>query len=338
MKKSICKIFWFVFWGVLFLLPSASAAMLINEDSVAVESEMAKAESFVENIDNLLEENLAEAAVYFSRPKLVKMFSGDRKVIFTFDDGPHPRTTPQILEILKKRNIKAIFFVLGLQAEKYPDLVKRIYADGHEIGNHSYNHKNLAQLSETQVRQQISRTNEIITGITGKRPTFLRPPYGALNKQLLRICQSENMNIMLWTVDPKDWQNKNEATIVRNLSHQLGLGHNLRGGAILLHDIYPATVRALDPILDRLFINDYRVVDAGNMEMPDQASYWAAAEPTLLKSVIFKRKFNPEISGNDALVKLLSEKTKPEPSSMAMLRASRNGDLLVYLLRNQLSN
>ncbi|MFZ5951796.1 MAG: polysaccharide deacetylase family protein [Candidatus Rifleibacteriota bacterium] len=312
-----------------------ASAMLLTEDSVAVDPGMAQAELDLETETQILDESLAQAAIYFSRPRLVSLLGGQRKILLTFDDGPHPRTTPYILDILKKRNLRAVFFVLGLQAEKHPQILKRIAEEGHEIGNHSFNHKNLAQLSEEMVRQQIDRTNSIVEKVTGKKPRFLRPPYGAMDKQLIRICQSENMSIMLWTVDPKDWQNKNETAILRNLSRQLGLTGNSHGGAVLLHDIYPATVKALDPFLDQISMLNYQVATAHNFEGSETNSFWASTEPRLLKNSPFKRKFDPMMCSNKVLVEMLVKKAPVEISSMAMLKANRNRELLVFLARHE---
>lgn len=330
-----------IFVGILSLLllncTFAVQAAAISMDSPAIEpdSGMAAVEYNREIDAEIIEENLAEVAEYFSRPRLVKLFSQTRKVILTFDDGPHPKTTPKILEILKKRNLKAIFFVLGLQVEKYPELIRQIAQEGHEIANHSYNHKNLAQLSEAQVHQQIDVTNDLIQKITGQKPRFLRPPYGALNKKVLRICMEKNMDIMLWTIDPKDWQHKNETVILRNLINQLGMNGNLRGGAVLLHDIYPATVRALDPFLDQLAANDYFVADASNFAEGDNSSFWAATAPKLMKNAGFFHKVDPKILAHPLLASIIGEKEPVEISSMAMLKANRSNDLLVFLARSQ---
>lgn len=313
---------------------ASPVASIVTEMASKLTAEMAEAQDFAETEDETQSDYLSQTGVYFSRPKLVKLLTHDKKILLTFDDGPHPRTTPKILEILKKRNLKAIFFVLGLQAEKYPHLVKQIHEAGHEIGNHTYNHKNMAQLSEEQIRYQLEKTNQLIENATGERPRFLRPPYGALNKQVLRICQSSNMNIMLWTIDPKDWQNKNEAMILGNLDRQLGLNGSFRGGAVLLHDIYPSTVRALEPFLDKLAINEYQIADANSFDSSIN-NFWAATSPELLKNARFKRHFPAEVSGHDLLVKMIGEAEKVEvPSSMALLKASRNGDLLLLLARS----
>jgi hypothetical protein len=139
---------------------------------------------------------------------------------------------------------------------------------------------------------------------------------------------------MLWTIDPKDWQNKNEAMILGNLDRQLGLNGSFRGGAVLLHDIYPSTVRALEPFLDKLAINEYQIADANSFDSSIN-NFWAATSPELLKNARFKRHFPAEVSGHDLLVKMIGEAEKVEvPSSMALLKASRNGDLLLLLARS----
>lgn len=300
-----------------------------------ISAEMAQADYFSETDEEFAEDSLSQTGVYLSRPKLVKLLTNTRKVILTFDDGPHPKTTPKILEILRKRNLKAIFFVLGIQAEKYPELLRQIHAEGHEIGNHSYNHKNLTQISAEQLRQQIEKTNNIIEKITGVKPEFLRPPYGALNKQVVRLTKIRKMNILLWTIDPRDWKIKNEASIMRNLDKQLGLNGNLRGGVVLLHDIYPATVRALDPFLDKLATREYKITSTRSLDS-NAVNFWAATSPGLLRNAVFKTSFNPEISGHKLLVNLIGETKKVEISSMAMLKANRRDDLFLYLARNNL--
>ncbi len=101
-----------------------------------------------------------------------------KKVALTFDDGPDPDYTEMLLDGLKKRNVKATFFLLGKQAEAYPDIVKRMHKEGHMIGNHSYDHVNLANLSKTDAAKQIRMTSEAIHKITGEYPQYLRPPFG----------------------------------------------------------------------------------------------------------------------------------------------------------------
>ena len=284
--------------------------------------------------ENFINDNFASLGAYYGRPSLLKLLGGSRKVILTFDDGPHPRTTPQVLEILRRRNVKAIFFVLGLQAQKFPELVKQIYDEGHIIGNHSFGHKNLAQLSEEKLREEIGKTSRLIESITGKRPEYLRPPYGAMNKNVLRVAQSEGMKIVLWTVDPKDWQSKNEIAILKSLDRQLGFNNgDFRGGAVLLHDIYPSTVRALQPMLDRMATHEYLITSIDKLDA-GSAGFWAAASPSLLRSSFFYKAFDPEVTGNQLLVSMFKKKPRVEKSHMAILKAHKSGNLLAYLIKN----
>ena len=130
-----------------------------------------------------------------------KKTSGIKEVALTFDDGPSPECTKDLLEGLKERNVKATFFVIGEKAEAYPDLIKKIQDDGHIIGNHSYTHVNLGILSKKDACEQIRKTNDAIYQITGEYPQFLRSPFGSTQKNL--DCQM-NMIEVLWDVDPRE--------------------------------------------------------------------------------------------------------------------------------------
>lgn len=270
----------------------------------------------------------------YGRTQLVKLLANTRKVVLTFDDGPHPKTTPKVLEILRHRRVKAIFFVLGLQAAKYPELIKQIHDEGHIIGNHSYSHKNLAQQSEAGMREELVRTSRLIESITGRRPEYLRPPYGSMNSKVIEVARQEGMKIMLWTIDPKDWLQKNEKSVLHHIEQQLGMNSGrLRGGALLLHDIYPSTVRALEPLLDRLAMHEYTVACINNLDA-ESSNFWAAAAPKLLRNARFFRRFNPEITGHNLLISLLKPLQKNPRTPMAILKAHKSGSLFVYLIKN----
>lgn len=327
--------------GLLLTAVALQASMMpqdknVNENKI---DKMAKAKSYKESETDIIQDCLVNRMAYFSRRQLVKLLSQQQKIILTFDDGPHPRTTPKILKILKNRNLKAVFFVLGLQVEKYPHLVKKIAEEGHIIGNHSYDHKNFTRINEEQVIEQIQKTNRLIENITGKKPRFLRPPYGALNKNVLRLVQRENMDILQWSIDPRDWKYQNKHVILRNLANQLGLnGNRLKGGAILLHDIYPSTVKALGPLLDLLAINNYKITDVNHMKS-NKLNFWAAKSPGLMRDG-FAPGISPfelkKLSKNSLLVKMLTPKQKKALTSFELLKAKRNGNLLIALTRNQL--
>lgn len=122
----------------------------------------------------------------------------------TFDDGPS-RNTPQLLDLLDQYGIPATFFLLGKQAELHPDLVRRIVAEGHEVGNHSFSHPNLRLLPPERKIEEIRRTDAILRSL-GAAPLFLRPPYGAFDRHTVDAAEALGLSVVLWSVDSRDWQ------------------------------------------------------------------------------------------------------------------------------------
>lgn len=175
-----------------------------------------------------------------------------KKVALTFDDGPNPDYTPQMLEVLKDKNVKATFFLLGQEVEKYPDIVKQIYEDGHIIGNHSYKHEQLNGLSDEQACYQVQRTNQLIYDITGEYPQYFRPPFGIFKENL--ECQV-NMIQVLWNVDPLDWSVQNHTKIVNKVVTKAK-----ENAIILMHDGYATSVSAAIEIIDKLQKEGYDFV------------------------------------------------------------------------------
>lgn len=175
-----------------------------------------------------------------------------KKIALTFDDGPHPKYTPEMLDGLKERNVKATFFLLGEEVEKYPEIVKQMHDDGHLIGNHSYKHEQLSKLSMEQACQQVSRTNELIYDITGEYPAFLRPPFGDWHDNL--DCKV-NMVEVLWDVDTLDWSSQNHAQIVDKVMKNIK-----ENDIILMHDGYETSVTAAMEIIDTLKKQGYEFV------------------------------------------------------------------------------
>ena len=132
----------------------------------------------------------------------------------TFDDGPSAANTPRLLDMLKQREIKATFFLIGENAQVYPKIVKQILAEGHEIGNHTWTHPQLSKLSDDRVNFEISKTQNVIKDISGYTPTLLRPPYGAITqKQREWIARALGLNVILWSVDPLDWKRPGPAVV-----------------------------------------------------------------------------------------------------------------------------
>ena len=178
---------------------------------------------------------------------------GDKKKIaLTFDDGPHPHYTEQLLDGLKKRGVKATFFVTGEHAEKHPEVIKRMSEEGHLIGNHTYSHIQLKAGNKEVFKEELIRTNEIITGITGEEVLYVRPPYGSWDKTF----ETElNMFPVLWTVDPLDWCSSNVDRITQKVVSKAG-----ENDIILMHDYYPSTITAALKVVDELLEQGYEFV------------------------------------------------------------------------------
>jgi peptidoglycan-N-acetylglucosamine deacetylase len=190
---------------------------------------------------------------------------GEHQVAITFDDGPDPRWTPKILDILKAVNVKAAFFLVGMNAERYPGIVRRIVNEGHEIGNHTYYHPNLALCWPEHIRLELNATQFLLETITGRATTLFRPPYAADTSptQLseltpLRIAEDLNYLVVLESIDPQDWAKPGADTILQRVKQQ-----RRDGSIILLHDAggdRSQTVEALPRILEWLHTRGDSVV------------------------------------------------------------------------------
>jgi peptidoglycan/xylan/chitin deacetylase (PgdA/CDA1 family) len=206
-------------------------------------------------------------------------------IAMTFDDGPSAENTPRLLEMLKQRNIKATFFLIGQNAASNPDLVRRILADGHEIGNHSWTHPQLSKLSDDRVTAEITKTQDAIKDASGFSPTLLRPPYGAITPRQREWIENQfGLNVILWSVDPFDWKRPGASVITQRILSQV------RPGAIILsHDIHKQTVDAMPATLDGLLAKGYKFATvsqliAMNKPKPPPAEGTAGERPHSAKS------------------------------------------------------
>ncbi|MFT6862033.1 MAG: peptidoglycan/xylan/chitin deacetylase (PgdA/CDA1 family) [Akkermansiaceae bacterium] len=182
-------------------------------------------------------------------------------VAMTFDDGPHPKNTPRLLDILRTRNIKATFYVIGGNVDRYPHIVRRIVAEGHEIGNHTYTHRKLTTLGDSEVRKEMQRTEDAIVRAAGVKPRTMRPPYGALlQRQRSFIFSDFTYPTIMWSVDPNDWKRPGPS-VVR--SRILGGAHN--GAIILAHDLHAPTVDAMPGTFDGLLSKGYRFITVSQL-------------------------------------------------------------------------
>ncbi|MCM1057121.1 MAG: polysaccharide deacetylase family protein [Firmicutes bacterium] len=175
-----------------------------------------------------------------------------RKVAITFDDGPHPSYTEQLLDGLKERGVHATFFVTGEHAELHPDIILRMQEEGHLIGNHTYSHIQLTKANRETFKEELIMTNEIIKEITGEEVEFVRPPYGSWDKSFEKEL---NMFPVLWNVDPLDWCSGNVSCIVEKI-----VSKTEENDIILMHDYYDTSVTAALEAIDELTERGYTFV------------------------------------------------------------------------------
>ena len=180
------------------------------------------------------------------------------EIALSFDDGPDPNNTPEILDILKRYDVKATFFVRGDQARAYPGLVRREHQEGHVVGNHSYSHPKLTSLSKAEVRKQLQDTNTAITAAGAPEPKLFRPPWGATDAEVEGVANSLGLTQTLWdeSASVDEGQGENLATPAAVCDQTVARAEP--GAILLLHDGFtPSTAKALPCIIRRLKARGY---------------------------------------------------------------------------------
>lgn len=201
-----------------------------------------------------------EGMLRLMEQELMEQSQAHPEVALTFDDGPSPKYTPLLLDGLKERNVRATFFLLGKNVKENQELVQRMQAEGHLLGNHTYNHVQLNKIPETTARQEILKTNNEIYEATGKYPEYMRPPYGAWKKNM-ELCIE--MLPVFWDIDTLDWKSQNVDAILKTAGEEPE-----DGSIILMHDEYQTSVEAALLLIDRLKEKGYEFVTVDELIVP----------------------------------------------------------------------
>ncbi len=209
------------------------------------------------NPDMALSSNFSKGAgVTFSRV----LVSGNY-IAITFDDGPHPQNTPRLLDMLRARNVKATFFVIGRSVDLYPQIVRRTVAEGHEIGNHTYTHRLLSKLPDSEVRTEFTRCHDAVARAAGVQMRVMRPPYGGLLQRQREMAHAEfGYPTILWSVDPLDWKRPGPSVVTSRI-----LSGTTPGGIVLAHDLHAQTVDAMPATLDGLLRRGFKFVTVSQL-------------------------------------------------------------------------
>ena len=199
------------------------------------------------------------------------------EIAMTFDDGPHPKLTPMLLDMMKERGIKGTFFLVGKNVAEYPEIAQRIVAEGHEVANHSWAHPQLTKLAPDALKKEIADTNAAIYQATGIQTTLMRPPYGAINAAITkRINEEFGLTIAMWSVDSIDWRIRNAEHVTKLITEKAA-----PGAIILAHDIHPSTVQAMPAVFDTLSAKGYKFVTMSELialDLPEPIRTTAGAQ------------------------------------------------------------
>jgi peptidoglycan/xylan/chitin deacetylase (PgdA/CDA1 family) len=187
----------------------------------------------------------------------------DKWIALTFDDGPYPLYTDRLLDVLKAKRIRATFFLVAEQAQQYPELVRRMTAEGHTVGLHAFRHRDFLKLTEEEKRKDLEQGKKLLRDITGKNPVYWRPPHGFRDFSVMETAVAQSLTVVNWSVIPRDWTGIDSQEIYRRVMDKAE-----DGAIVLLHDgdspgykaSRQATVDAVAPLIDSLREKRYHLV------------------------------------------------------------------------------
>ncbi len=194
----------------------------------------------------------------------IEVSEDDKLIALTFDDGPGAHTE-RLLDILKKYNVRATFFVLGSQIDTNPDLLPRMVADGHEIGGHSWTHRSFNNLSDEELTKEIMQTRAKIASLTGIDPLSVRPPYGAFNDRVKAIGKDLGVHFVNWNIDTVDWKTRNAQSTYNEIINTAA-----NGNIVLCHDIHSSSVDSMESVIPKLLEEGYTFVTVSDLLLVGQ--------------------------------------------------------------------
>jgi peptidoglycan/xylan/chitin deacetylase (PgdA/CDA1 family) len=196
--------------------------------------------------------------------------AGSKIVALTFDDGPWPKNTRAILDVLKREQVPATFFMLGIRVKRDPGVARRAVAEGHQVANHSLSHRYLPKQKTKEIKRQITGGRRTIKKYAGVDTNWLRPPYGAMSAKTWRVVRTDKSRVVMWDVDSKDWKKPGAMKIARNV-----VRHTKRGSIVLMHDgggDRRQTVKALPIIIKKLKAKGYTFVTVEELYTVERAA------------------------------------------------------------------
>ena len=198
------------------------------------------------------------ALIILAFPLKAEAKEEEKRIVLTFDDGPHYKYTEQILDILEKYSVKAVFFTIGENASRFPELIERELDSGHEVANHTYSHKHMKDLTRAELTEEITGWEEVMSEHRDELSCFFRPPEGIVTDEEKELIESLGYELTLWSIDTRDWSHPSVDSIVNNVMT------NAKDGAVILfHDFISGqspTPAALEIIIPKLKAQGYRFV------------------------------------------------------------------------------
>jgi peptidoglycan/xylan/chitin deacetylase (PgdA/CDA1 family) len=227
--------------------------ILGNSDNLSPQ-EWTAMQAWRKNVQQMASENAASLFLNGSSPKA--------QVALTFDDGPDEEFTARVLDVLKQYNVPATFFFKGNQLDRYASVAKRAYEEGNLIASHAYSHQELDKMSAPDIEKEIVASDKAFERVLGVQPAMIRPPFGAINQDVLEVCSNNQEKVILWSIDTLDWSQPEPDHIAQNVLR------NVRpGDIILMHSCKDreATVQALPQIIVGLQQKGYELVDLSKL-------------------------------------------------------------------------